>query len=160
MNLMRFTVVEPTGTASFILHGDALPAFLAACAHNPTDLPSLLTSVDRYYHDLHEHVTSALAVFDEHNSQSNPAAIHGAFDFLPPHELPPFRVIDERTREESLRPVKAGVVVFNLLARRIVQIQNTYHRIQRRGRGRVYEGGRLTNRTFIYRLPEQWALVP
>jgi hypothetical protein len=33
---------------------------------------------------------------------------------------------DERTRQASLQPVKAGVIIFNPRNRRIVQIQNTY----------------------------------
>jgi hypothetical protein len=56
--------------------------------------------------------------------------------------------------------VKAGVIILNLTDRRIVQLQNTYQTITRSGRGRIYDGVRLTERTFVYRLPRQWALVP
>ena len=160
MNLMRYTIVDPEGAVSFILHGDALPALVAACAADPPNLDALLASADRYYTDLADYVRNGLAVFDEHNSEANPENIHQAFEFLPPHEQPVFRVVDERTREESLRPVKAGVVIFNLADRRIIQLQNTYRAIARRGRGRVVDGGRVTDRTFSYRLPERWALVP
>jgi hypothetical protein len=160
MNLMRFTVVDREGTVSFILEGDLLPALLASCSSDPPDLDTLLRGADPFYSDLRDHIGSALAVFDEHNSRANSTVIHEAFRFLPPHEQPVFRVIDEWTREESLRPVKAGVVIFNLIARRIVQLQNTYYTIQRRGRGRVFDGERLTNRTFVYRLPKRWTVVP
>ncbi len=160
MNAMRFTIVDPEGAVSFVLHGSALPAFLATCSDDPSTLDDLLAGAERYYYDLSEQVGNGLAVFDEHNTPSNPAVIHRAFEFLAPHEQPVFRVVDDRTREESLRPVKAGVVIFNLIAHRIVQLQNTYGAIARRGRGRVFDGSRLTDRTFVYRLPERWALVP
>ena len=160
MNLMRFTVVDRTGTVSFILDGDALPALLASCSSDPPDLDALLLGAEPYYSNLHDHVRNGLAIFDEHNTLANPTVIHEAFRFLPADEQPVFRVIDERTREQSLRPVKAGVVIFNLIARRIVQLQNTYYAIQRKGRGRVFDGARLTNRTFVYRLPKRWTVVP
>ena len=44
--------------------------------------------------------------------------------------------------------------------RRIVQLQNGYQEITRTGRGRVFDGERLTNSVFTYRLPNAWALVP
>lgn len=160
MNIMRYTVVDPEGAVSFILHGDALPAFLASCSANPPTLRALLEGAERYYCDITDYVLNRLAVFDEHNTPENPASIRRAFEFLKSHDLPVFRVIDERTREESLRPVKAGAIIFNLIDRRIIQIQNTYCAIHRNGRGRVFDGQRLTNRTFVYRLPRQWSLVP
>ncbi len=43
-------------------------------------------------------------------------AIHRQIAELPPCELPPFRVYDAITLEASLRPVRAGVVLFNLPA--------------------------------------------
>ena len=76
---------------------------------------------------------SPLAVFDEHNAYGNFTAIHSALDHLRPHELPPFRVVDDRTRQASLQPVKAGAIIFNLPKRRIVQIQNTFSDVQRMG---------------------------
>ncbi|HWO94007.1 MAG TPA: hypothetical protein VNL92_04520 [Dehalococcoidia bacterium] len=160
MNVMRFTVVDANGSVSFVFHGEALPALLASCAHDPRDIASLLAGAEPYYPRLSEHVLNSLAVFDEHNAPGNPSVIHQAFDFLQPHELPAFRVIDERTREESLRPVKAGAIVLNLLDRRIVQIQNTFHKIQRAGRWRVYQDSKPTERTFVYRIPRTWSLVP
>ena len=67
---------------------------------------------------------------------------------------------DERTQEAALTPVKAGVVVFNLIEKRIIQIQNTYNEIRRRGRVRITEDGRPTNRVRKYELPADWSLVP
>jgi len=64
------------------------------------------------------------------------------------------------TREASLRPVKAGAFVINLIDRRIVTLQNGYQQINRNGRGEIFDGERMTGDTFIYRLPKTWALVP
>ncbi|HYU17262.1 MAG TPA: hypothetical protein VEQ11_01045, partial [Chloroflexota bacterium] len=110
--------------------------------------------------DLRERVLSGLAVFDEHNSPNNPHWIHAALDYCKREEVPVFRVVDDRTREASLGPVWAGAVVFNLRAKRIVQIQNTYSEIKRKGRLRVTEGARPTNRIERYELPPEWSVVP
>jgi hypothetical protein len=119
-----------------------------------------LDSLAPYYGSLRERVLNGLAIFDERNAPGNYDAIHQAFRFCAPDEQPVFRVVDEETREMSLQPVKAGVVIFNLLDRRIVQIQNSYWEITRTGRGLVYDGERFTGQRFAYRLPKDWALVP
>lgn len=160
MDLLRCTVIDHRGAASFIIDGDALPALVKGCAANPTSLESLLGAAAPYYSNLEERVLNGLAVFDERNVPDNYDAIHEAFRYCEPHEQPPFRVVDDETREMSLRAVKAGVVLFNLGARRIIQVQNSYWEITRTGRGRVFDGQRLTNRRFSYRLPKEWALVP
>ena len=160
MNLLRCTVIDDRGAASFIIDGDALPALVKGCAANPDRLEALLEAAAPYYSNLQERVLNGLAIFDERNLPGRCDAIHEAFRFCEPHEVPPFRVLDEETREMSLRPVKAGVVLFNLCARRIIQVQNSYWEITRTGRGRVFDGQRLTERRFSYRLPKEWALVP
>lgn len=160
MNLLRCTVIDDRGAASFIIDGDALPALVKGCATNPTNLVSLLQAAAPYYSNLEEQVLNGLAVFDERNLPGHCEAIHDAFRYCEAHEQPPFRVLDEETREMSLRAVKAGVVLFNLGARRIIQVQNSYWEITRTGRGRVFDGQRLTGRLFSYRLPKEWALVP
>lgn len=160
MDLMRFTVIDRKGGVSFVAHGDALPALVAACARNPSTLEHLLDLADHYYKDLKEYVLSSLAVFDEHNAPGRYEAIHRTLAATPPQEQPPFRIVDDVTREASLRPVKAGAILFNLRAKRIVQIVNTYREIRRSGRARIFDGQRLTNSIFNYRLPADWALVP
>lgn len=132
MNLMRYTIVDANGTISFVAHCEALGALVAGCASCPTRLDQLLLATQRYDSRLHDYVSSGLAVFDEHNGPGNYEAINAALTHLPPHEVPVFRVVDDRTREASLSPVKAGVILFNLRARRIVQIQNTYADLSRR----------------------------
>ncbi|MCL5960507.1 MAG: hypothetical protein M1358_14570 [Chloroflexi bacterium] len=160
MNLMRYTVVAPAGTVSFVADCHALSALVAACAEGARALDELLELAERYDRRLREFVTSGLAVFDEHNAGDNYSAIHQAIKFLKPHELPVFRVVDDVTRQASLESVKAGVIVFNLSERRIVQIQNTYAEIRRRGKVRLHDGQKLTNRVYAYELPAEWSLVP
>lgn len=129
MNHMRFTVVDGAGTVSFVYDGSALNALLRACAESHASLQSFLDATARHESRLREYVTCGLAVFDEHNLGANFAAIHEAIRHFPSDEWPVFRVVDETTREASLRPTRTGVIVFNLPERRIVQIQNSYAEI-------------------------------
>ncbi len=131
MNVMRFTVIDGAGTVSFIADCDALPLFVSGCAEGASRLEELLGYVGNRRPQLRGYVESGLAVFDEHNVPGTYDAIHGALSYYAPHETPVFRVVDDRTRQASLQGVKAGVVVFNLRSRRIVQIQNTYSEIRK-----------------------------
>jgi hypothetical protein len=160
MNVLRCTVIDHTGAVSFLTHGDALPALVAACAASPDSLEDFLTGVEPYYRNLSAYVEAGLAVFDEHNAPGSYEAVHRTLTRVPRHNQPVFRVVDDLTREASLRPVKAGAVIFNLKAKRIVQMVNSYQEIRRTGRGRIFDGARHTSTTFRYRLPEEWALVP
>lgn len=160
MNVIRCTIIDGRGAVSFITHGDALPALVAACAANPASLQELLGEAEPYYRNLKDYVLSGLAVFDEQNVEGHYDAVHRALRQLPPYRQPVFRVVDDVTREASLRPVKAGAVIFNLRAKRIIQIVNSYREIHRSGAGRVFDGTSHTNRVYRYRLPQEWALVP
>jgi len=160
MNLLRCTVIDGEGGISFIAHGEVLAALAKGCVANPQSLEELLEYSEPFYHTLREHVLNGLAIFDERNVKGRYEAIHKALEMCRPYEQPVFRIVDDLTREASLRPVKAGAVLFNLPARRIVQLQNSYREITRVGRGRVFDGERLTNDMFSYRLPKEWALVP
>jgi hypothetical protein len=160
MGLMRFTLVDDHSTISFIGPDRALHALVAGCATDPHSIEELLDRVAPFTADLRERVLSGLAVFDEHTSPDNPRWIHAAFDYCRREDVPVFRVVDDRTREVSLSPVWAGAVVFNLKARRIVQIQNTFSDIKRKGRLRIMEGARPTNRIQRYELGPEWTVVP
>jgi hypothetical protein len=160
MNLLRLTLIDRTGGISFIAHGEALPALLRACTANPAGIDDLLERSEPYYAGLRERVVNGLAMFDERNTPGRYAAIHSALEHAAPDESPLFRIVDEITREASLRPVKAGAFVINLIDRRIITLQNGYQAITRSGRGEVFDGERMTGDTFIYRLPKTWALVP
>jgi hypothetical protein len=160
MNLFRFTMIDALGGLSFVAHGEALPALLKACATNPADIDELLERAEPYYRGLRERIDNGLAMFDERNTPGHYATIHAALRDARPDETPLFRIVDDVTREASLRPVKAGCVIFNLIDRRIVTLQNGYQEITRNGRGEIFDGERMTGATFIYRLPKTWALVP
>src|SRR5206468_10691387 len=118
----------------------------------------------RYDTELKDYVLNGLAMFDEHNARGNYAHIHGAISHADEqrahHQIPAFRVVDEATRNASLQPVKAGLVLFNLKARRIIQVHNTYDEVKRRDRGRIHEGGQPTRRLFHYELPKEWQILP
>lgn len=160
MNIMRYTVIDEMGTVSFVASCDVLLPLVAGCAQDSQSIEELLAYVDEYARGTKEQVLSSLAVFDEHNSAENHGAIHEALDHCRRHELPAFRVLDDRTREASLAPVHAGVVVFNLRAKRIVQIQNSFSEIRRRGRARAAQPAAPERRVIKYELPPYWSLVP
>ena len=160
MNLLRLTIVEPRGAISFVTHGEALPALMRACTTNPRDLDELLERSEPYYVGLRERVVNGLVMFDERNVPGEYGFIHGVLEAAKPDETPVFRVVDDETREASLRPVKAGCVVINLVARRVITLQNGYMPITRNGRGEIFDGERATGATFVYRLPQTWSLVP
>jgi hypothetical protein len=160
MNLLRLTIVDPSGAVSFVTHGEGLPALMRACTTNPRTLVELLERSEPYYSGLLERVDNGLAMFDERNLPGRYDAIHQALAAARPDETPVFRVVDDVTREASLRPVKAGCVVINLKERRVITLQNGYMAITRNGRGEIFDGERLTGATFIYRLPQTWSLVP
>jgi hypothetical protein len=156
---MRYTVVDNRGAVSFVAACDALPILVAACAENPPRVEDLLSLASRYQPALEDYVTCGMAIFDEHNVDGRYDCIHNALKFCPPYDTPVFRVVDARTREASLQPVKAGIVIFNLRARRIVQVQNSYAEVQRRGKVIVRDGvGRP--RVYRYQLPDSWVIVP
>jgi hypothetical protein len=160
MNLLRLTLIDRSGGVSFVAHGEALPALLRACTTNPAGISELLERSEPYYAGLRERVANGLAMFDERNTPESYAAIHHALEHAAPDESPLFRIVDEVTREASLRPVKAGAFVINLIDRRIITLQNGYQQLTRNGRGEVFDGERMTGDTFVYRLPKTWALVP
>jgi hypothetical protein len=160
VDLMRFTVIDPHTRVSFIAPCPVLEALVAACAQQPRTLEELLDAAAPFAPELKDRVLSGLAVFDEHNSPENLARIHAAFRYCRPEEVPVFRILDEATRDMSLRPVCAGVVLFNLREKRIVQLQNTYAEIKRKGRIRVVPPANGLGRVYRYELPADWSLVP
>jgi len=160
MNLLRLTLIDSAGGVSFVAHGEALPALLHACAGGAREVDDLLERAEPYYHGLRERVENGLAMFDERNTPGHYAAIHDALERALPEESPLFRIVDDVTREASLRPVKAGAVIINLMDRRIIQLQNAYKEIRRTGRAHVFDGERMTDSIFTYRLPKDWVLVP
>ncbi len=215
---MRYTIVEPGGTVSFIAPWNTLKALVAACSRKPapSDLSALVESASKYSSGLQDYVLNGLAIFDEHHAssivESQPTTLSPTLEnelqsllaqFTParpvapsePEELdempmlgqseseveisyeallqyqvrlsgaptarqPVLRVLNSITRQESLEPVGIGLVIFNLPARRIVQVQNSYGVLKRSDRGRYFENGQPTERLYFYRLPNEWSLLP
>ncbi|HZS94881.1 MAG TPA: hypothetical protein VFA78_08795 [Chloroflexota bacterium] len=155
---MRFTIVDPAGTVSFVGDGFFLPLLVAACSSDPTTLRDLLESADKIDRRIRMLILRGLAIFDEHNVEGDYAAIHTALDQRG-HE-PVFRVVDERTRQRSLEPTKTGLILFNLKDRRIVQMLNHFYAVERSGEVHVHTGTRYSRRTVSYQLSESWSIVP
>ncbi len=164
MFVMRFTVIDPQATASFVAPCSALKALVAACALAPANVEELLSATEPYDSDLKEYVMNGLAVFDEHNTNGSHDQIHSAISYADEqrshHQIPAFRVVDPVTREASLQPVMAGLVLFNLKERRIIQVQNTYAEVRREDRGRIHKDGEPTKKLYKYRLPMEWQILP
>lgn len=160
MDVMRLTIIDPAGTVSFVAHSSAVVALTAACSEDPATLGELLDAARTYDKALPPLVENGLAVFDEHNLPDDLRAIHGQLAELAPRDIPVFRVLDPQTREASLQPVRAGVVLFNLIAKRIVQIENTYEPLARSGEVNFHNGKFLSIRLLPYQLPEAWSIVP
>jgi hypothetical protein len=159
---MRFTVIDPRGRVSFIAPCSTLEALVAACAsqNQPRTVEQLLRAAEPFVGDLVERVLSGLAVFDEHNTRENLRQIHAVLRETRPARTPPFRVLDDVTREASLQPVRSGLVIFNLHDRRIVQVQNSYREVARKGAVQVHDGERWTRLARRYEVPETWQIVP
>jgi hypothetical protein len=157
---MRFTIVDEQGAISFVADNHSLDALVAACAQDPRTYRQLLEYVDVYDRRLREFVLSGLAVFDEHNTPENLGVIRTILQETRAGNTPPFRVLDECTRQHSLTPARSGLVIFNLVARRIVQVQNSYHDVTRSGNVQVHDGRRWTRTARRYEVPENWSIVP
>jgi hypothetical protein len=159
-DVMRFTIIDGAGAVSFVAPCRTMEALVAGCAGQPLSLGELLETATQFVPDVRDRVLSGLAVFDEHNTRAHPNSIHAALDLLKPADLPVFRVIDDKTRQASLQPARAGVIVFNLISKRIVQIHNTYTEIKRTGRIRFARTEGAATRVHRYSLPPDWSLVP
>ncbi|MBA2362230.1 MAG: hypothetical protein H0V86_01715 [Chloroflexia bacterium] len=160
MDVMRFKVLDPAGAISFVGPCHGLKVLTAACAKNPTTLAELLEYTRAYDAQLSEYLLNGLAVFDEHNTAESNGAIRGTLETAAPEKTPPFRVLNTITEGASTEPVGAGLVIFNLPARRIIQVQNAYASVERQDQGRIRENGMPTRRLYRYALPQEWRLLP
>ncbi len=158
--MMRFTIVDHQGTISFPGPPHGLKALAAGCSVGAEDHLVLLEALTTYDADLAAFVLNGLAVFDEHVAATNPDSVRHWLQGLDESQSRPMRVVDEATRRVSLEPRRLGVVIFNLAARRIVQIQNSYSELLRADRGRIRIDGRPTRRIFRYSLPNEWLILP
>jgi hypothetical protein len=160
VNVIRYTLIDERGVVSFVGPCHGIKMFVAACSRHPSSIEQLLRLARPYDEAFIRNVESGLAIFDEHNTRENYAAFHARADGTPPAELPPFRVVDELSRALSHKPAATGVILFNLKARRIIQVQNSYAEVQRVDRGRIRQNGRPTRVLYHYALPDEWSIVP
>lgn len=157
---MRLTLVDPAGSVSFVAPAHGAKVLTAACSRGPATIEELLQIARQFDAEMIDVVIEGLALFDRHNADGAYAAVHDMLASLQPRDMPPFRVVDEKTRAASLAPVSTGLVIFNLKAQRIVQVQNSYSSLLRRDRGRIRDSGHPTRHLYRYELPSEWSLVP
>ena len=160
MSVMRLTVIDGEGTTSFVAPGHALKMLTAACRRRPADHRALLEMAEEYDPRLAGGILRQLARFDAGLAEAVPATMDARAQDGEAEDEPPFRVIDDATQRRSLEPARAGLVVFNLPAKRIVQIQNSYGDLQRKDRGRLRRDGRPVRAYYSYELPPDWRIVP
>jgi hypothetical protein len=158
--MMRFTIVDRAGTVTFAGPPHALKALAAGCSAGADNHRSLIQALASYDADLSASVLNGLAIFDEHVLAASPDSVRAWLGEFAERRDRPLRVVDETTRRISLEPRRLGVVIFNLAARRIVQVQNSYAELLRADRGRVRVDGRPTARIYRYALPEDWSILP
>ena len=158
--IVRFTVTDGDTTTSFSGPGHAIKMLVAACTKGPRTVRELLEHMRRYDEHFATNVINGLAVFDEHNVREDTVSIEQTLQQHRPEEWPPFRVYNDATRRASTQPGRGGLIVINLSAKRIIQVQNSYAEIQRKDRGRIRAGGKPTRMLYHYDLPQEWALVP
>jgi hypothetical protein len=144
---MRFNVIDAGGTISLVGPAHVMKMLTAACAKAPRDHRALLDLTERYDPRWVVRAVKSLASFDA-----------GAEFALESPEA--FRVVDETTRRRSLEPELGGLVVYNLEAKRIIQVQNSYADLQRKDRGRLRRDGRPVRAYYWYELPADWSIVP
>ena len=158
---MRFTVVDDDGVMSFVAPGHVLKMLTAACSRQPANHQALLGLAEEYDPRLAAGIMKGLSRFDaERDHDPAGAASHTYAAGGEAEGDSPFRVVDEQTRRRSLEPARAGLVVFNLRAKRIVQIQNSYGDLRRKDRGRLRRDGRPVRALYSYELPAEWSIVP
>jgi hypothetical protein len=156
----RLTVIDQAGAVSFVSPAHGAKMLAAACSRNPPTLDDLLAVARPYDTELVDTLIDGLALFDEHNAPGNYQTIHDMLATSASADLPPFRVVDDTTRRASLTAVHCGLILYNLPAQRIVQVQNSYCGLLRRDRGRIRASGRPTRHLYRYELPSEWRLVP
>lgn len=156
---MRFTIIDQNDTISFVAPPHALKAIAACCANGAATIGETLAGLAPYDAELSRALRDQLSVFREHNTRDDARWIAQRLADEANYEGVVV-VLDEQTRRTSLEPARLGLVVFNLPARRIVQVQNSYANLERSDRGRVRRKGKPVQTFYSYTLPDDWSIVP
>jgi len=157
--MMRLTIIEERQTVSFVAPPHALKAITACCAAGAATVVEILAALQHYDAGLARQLRDQLAIFREHNTPEDTRWIDQRLAEQPDYE-PLFGVLSEPSRRASLEPARLGLVIFNVPARRIVQIQNSYANLERSDRGRVRRNGKPVPTYYSYTLPDDWSIVP
>jgi hypothetical protein len=157
--MMRFTIIDQQDTITFVAPPHALKAIAACCAGGAGTIAEVLSGLSRYDAELSRALRDQLAIFREHNTSDDTRWIAARLAEQPGFEAV-MVVLDDETRRASLEPARLGLVVFNLPARRIVQVQNSYANLERSDRGRVRRNGKPVQTYYSYTLPDDWSIVP
>jgi hypothetical protein len=157
--MMRLTIIDEQQTVSFVAPPHALKAIAACCANGVSTAGDVLAALARYDANLSRRLRDQLAIFQEHNTVQDTGWIDRRLADQPDYE-PAIVVLNDETRRASLEPARLGLVVFNLPARRIVQVQNSYANLERSDRGRVRRNGKPVSTFYSYSLPDDWSIVP
>lgn len=151
----RITIIDEFETVSF-----AAPVYLskmvaAACSRSARTLRELLTELGAFDP---EWSARLLARIDADNN-TDLATEHGPVEDAG-DDWRLVRVVDDESRQESLLAVEGGLVLFNLTAKRIIQVSVASNPISREGRGRLRRNGRSVSVYYSYALPADWSIVP
>lgn len=158
--VFRFNSVDLSGSVSFVGPAHGLKVLAAACSKGPQSTPEMLNFARAYDPEWVEQVRLGLMVFDEHNIDQIAPEYEAVVKSEDSLDHPAFRIIDATTRARSMQPAQLGLVVVNVREQRIIQIQNSYAELNRKGRGRIRSQGVPTRALFHYELPETWCIVP
>ena len=159
-NLFRFNVVDASGSVSFVGPAHGLKVLAAACARGPATVPDLLARARSFDPEWIDEIRLGLMVFDEHNAEGLSEGYAPVVLEENDQDHRAFRIVDSATRTRSMQPARLGLVVVNLRGRRIIQIQNNYADLDRKGRGRIRVNGSPTRSMYHYELPDTWSIVP
>jgi hypothetical protein len=159
-SMFRFNVIDESGSVSFVGPAHGLKVIAAACAKGPASFTDFIDDAKRYDPEWIEEVRIGLMVFDEHNIDGLSESYEPVVTSEDDEDHRAFRIVDAQTRARSMVPARLGLVVVNLPEQRIIQIQNSYAELHRKGRGRIRSRGLPTQSIFHYELPEAWSIVP
>jgi hypothetical protein len=157
---MRFTVIGPDTTVSFLGPGYVLKMLTAVVSGGSSSVERVLVELEQFDNATAAAVRRDLAIFDEHCLAERPENVAEWFGQDGERSGSAFRVLEQTTRRASTQAGRLGLVIFNLAERRIVQIQNSYGALLRQDRGRVRRDGKPLSRFYRYELPDEWSIVP
>jgi hypothetical protein len=158
--MIRITLIELVTSISFGAPGYLAKMVVAACARQPSDLDALMNYLAAYDAQSVEAIRRGLNLFDEFCLPGDPEACQRWLDDGGLASGKPFRLIDPRLREASLSPMDLGLMIVNLIEKRIVQVENRYGAVVRKDRGRLRREGKPIAQLYAYDLPDDWSLVP